>query len=138
MNEKSLTLSLVKATKERLRGCVVIKHADKATIGVPDLSVSWRGATWWVEVKYLRPTGPHADLEKELKPIQRAYLGELAAATGKALLAVYLGHSLLVYRVSPSIKSIVWRDALPNPMSLTGTRRHEALAECIEFYNEQY
>ena len=52
MNEASLTRSLVKALERELPGCVVFKHFDVVTTGMPDLSVTWGRRTCWVEVKY--------------------------------------------------------------------------------------
>ncbi len=41
-------------SERHLRGSVVLKHADRSTTGIPDISVSWMGITGWTEMKYLR------------------------------------------------------------------------------------
>ncbi len=33
----------------------MIRHEDYASIGIPDISWTWRGFTTWIEVKYARP-----------------------------------------------------------------------------------
>jgi NTP pyrophosphatase (non-canonical NTP hydrolase) len=55
VNEATLVKELEKALKAEMRGCTVQKHNDASTAGIPDLSVTWRGRTAWVEVKYDRP-----------------------------------------------------------------------------------
>lgn len=42
------------AMQARLRGSMVIKHADRSTKGIPDVSWSALGRTCWIENKYLR------------------------------------------------------------------------------------
>jgi len=55
VNEATLVKELEKALKTEMPGCAVQKHNDASTAGIPDLSVTWRGRTAWVEVKYDRP-----------------------------------------------------------------------------------
>ena len=52
MNEASLLASLVNICKDRMPGCVVFKHFDVTTDGIPDLSITWGKRTVWVEAKY--------------------------------------------------------------------------------------
>lgn len=54
MNEKFLTGKLIAEFNRSLNGAVVLKHTDQFTSGVPDLSVTWGGATTWIEVKVVR------------------------------------------------------------------------------------
>lgn len=54
-DERAFTVKAMEAVRQRLRGAVVIKHADKATAGIPDFSASWHGQTYWAEMKLLRP-----------------------------------------------------------------------------------
>ncbi len=54
MKEGEVNRRLVKALRKELPGAVVFKHADQITAGVPDISVTWRRRTAWVEVKVIR------------------------------------------------------------------------------------
>ena len=54
MNEATLLSRLAKTCKDRMPGCVVFKHFDVATDGMPDLSITWGKCTIWVEGKYDR------------------------------------------------------------------------------------
>ena len=54
MDESTLTSKLVRDFNTGLPGCVVFKHFDVATNGMPDLSVTWARCTLWVEVKYCK------------------------------------------------------------------------------------
>jgi len=55
VNEKTLVGQLKTTLLIDLPGSVVIKHADAFTSGVPDLSVTWKGKTSWLEIKYANP-----------------------------------------------------------------------------------
>ena len=55
MNEAGLKGQLAKSLRAELPGAVVYRHEDSFTAGIPDLSVTWRGRTVWVEVKLDRP-----------------------------------------------------------------------------------
>ena len=52
MNETALTVKLRKAFPP---GVFIIKHTDQFNTGVPDLSLSFRDATSWWEIKYANP-----------------------------------------------------------------------------------
>jgi hypothetical protein len=52
MKESTLVTQLKNALCAGLPGAVVFKHHDAITAGIPDLSVTWRGTTTWLEVKY--------------------------------------------------------------------------------------
>lgn len=54
-NETSLKGKLVIALKFDFPGAVVIRHEDHFTGGIPDISMTWRGRTVWLEVKHLNP-----------------------------------------------------------------------------------
>lgn len=49
--EKEPKADLVKHLKKYLPLAVVFRHEDHFTSGIPDISVSWKGHTWWIEVK---------------------------------------------------------------------------------------
>lgn len=55
MTEAILVAGLVAALREGLPGSVVFKHADRTTAGIPDISVTWRYTTVWLEVKLVAP-----------------------------------------------------------------------------------
>jgi hypothetical protein len=73
VNEAYLKRKLVDTLRVTMPGAVVIRHEDKFTAGVPDLSVSWNGITSFVEVKYQRkgrksvPTALQARMIKQLR-----------------------------------------------------------------------
>jgi len=51
MTEATVKAGLVRAIKAEMGGCVVFRHEDVFTAGVPDISVTWHRRTLWVEVK---------------------------------------------------------------------------------------
>jgi len=55
MNEATCKAALCKLLRATLPGAVVYRHEDQFTAGIPDISVTWRGRTVWVEVKLDRP-----------------------------------------------------------------------------------
>ena len=55
MNEAYLKGCLVKALRHEMPGSVVYRHEDQFTAGIPDISVTWREHTAWIEVKFDRP-----------------------------------------------------------------------------------
>src|SRR6266699_3496021 len=55
MTEASLKSELVKMLREQLHGFVILRHEDKSTYGVPDISITGCGKTAWVEVKFANP-----------------------------------------------------------------------------------
>jgi len=56
VRESSLTSSLILALERLMPGCVVLKHFDSVTTGIPDLSITWAGRTVWMEIKWAHPT----------------------------------------------------------------------------------
>lgn len=64
VDERSITVKVMGRTEADLRGAVLFKHADRSTVGIPDFSVSWMGATCWVEMKYLRKTATLKEINK--------------------------------------------------------------------------
>ena len=55
MNESTVSGAFQKLCREMLPGCVLIKHADKSMIGVPDASLTHNGRTVWLEYKFIGP-----------------------------------------------------------------------------------
>jgi len=56
MTETVLVSALVQTLRKAFPSFVIFKHADKFTFGVPDISVTGRMKTTWLEVKYADPT----------------------------------------------------------------------------------
>lgn len=54
--EANLKQSLVEALRQHLRGAVVIRHEDRFTSGIPDVSVTLLGLTSWWECKHACPS----------------------------------------------------------------------------------
>jgi hypothetical protein len=50
MTESKWTSQFVKSLRQH-PGFVVLKHSDRFTAGVPDISVTYRDRTLWLEVK---------------------------------------------------------------------------------------
>lgn len=55
MNEAILKGTLVDILRANLQGFVVIRHEDRFTHGIPDISVTGNKITTWWEVKYANP-----------------------------------------------------------------------------------
>jgi len=55
INENKLVTALLKKIRKEWLTCKVLKHADKITSGVPDISVTARKKTSWWEVKWAEP-----------------------------------------------------------------------------------
>lgn len=77
MIESKLTKALLKEIRARMPYAVVFKHTEQVTSGVPDISVTYRGRTMWVEVKRVlrgfRDTGLQALTMKQLAAVGLAY-----------------------------------------------------------------
>jgi hypothetical protein len=56
MTEATLTKKTTDACAKLMVGCVILKHADKASAGHPDTSITWHGNTLWVEFKHANPS----------------------------------------------------------------------------------
>jgi len=55
MTEASLKSALVKALRLRYPNAVVLRHEDKITHGIPDISFTLNGRTSWWEGKFANP-----------------------------------------------------------------------------------
>lgn len=56
MTEATLKSTLVTKLRSSLDGFVILRHEDRFTGGIPDMSVSGMGRTSWYEVKFANPT----------------------------------------------------------------------------------
>ena len=64
MNESTIKSALVKTLRLALPGFVVIRHEDRFTAGVPDISVTGHGLTSWWEVKFANPRLHSRDVQR--------------------------------------------------------------------------
>lgn len=55
MTEADLKDQLVAHLRAEFRGAVILRHEDKGTAGIPDLSFTWLGKTTWIEAKFANP-----------------------------------------------------------------------------------
>jgi hypothetical protein len=51
MNETTKLSTFLKKLRAAIPGAVIFKHADKATRDIPDVSITWRKRTTWLEAK---------------------------------------------------------------------------------------
>jgi hypothetical protein len=54
--ERSHTDALIRELKTSLPKSRMLKHSDRFTTGIPDLTCSWNHATSWLEIKRLKAT----------------------------------------------------------------------------------
>ncbi len=97
MRERSVNIELMTVARRWLPGVHIIKHCDKFTVGVPDNSFSWAGATSWVEVKVLRGA---ETVHSVLGPGQLDTCQKLEAQTGRCWIVAYRFRDkrVLIYR----------------------------------------
>jgi hypothetical protein len=87
MTEASLTQDLLRTLKERLPGAVVLKICDRFTAGIPDIAITWRGFTSWLEVKLLTKGNTFGRCSP---PVQRVTMARLFQQSGgRAWYVVY-------------------------------------------------
>jgi hypothetical protein len=55
VNEATVRANLTRQLRFELRGAVVFRHEDFRSGGIPDTSVTWKGLTIWLEIKYANP-----------------------------------------------------------------------------------
>lgn len=77
--------TLAKALRNALQGAVVIRHSDTFVAGIPDMSVTWAGQTYWLEVKVRRPGRSISSRDVQGESMHRLFL----ASGGRAIWVVY-------------------------------------------------
>lgn len=87
MNEAKLKSELMAVLRPHIPGAVCLRHEDKLTSGIPDISVTWGNRTSWWEVKY-------ADPRLESKGIQDVTMMKLAGAGTANYIIYYEFHDL--------------------------------------------
>jgi len=86
MNESILKSQLVKLARDTMPGFVIIRHEDRITSGIPDISISGNKKTTWLEVKYGTP-------KFASKGIQELMCNRLAIAAFACYYVIYLERS---------------------------------------------
>lgn len=89
INETTLTKSLMAELTRQLRGSKTIKHGGNFVSGIPDVSTSYLGDTFWLEDKYLRKGESFTKLFKGRQQ-QLVTCHELSTTTfGKCWIVLY-------------------------------------------------
>ncbi len=87
VTESTHTSLVMAEAKRQMRGAVVIKHADKATSGIPDIQLCWLGAGAFIEMKYQRRG---QKLKQIIKVNQLTMCSQLATTmNGRCWVAVF-------------------------------------------------
>lgn len=86
MTEATITRDIIIFLKSHLSG-IVWKHNDMRTAGIPDLSITTGGATWWFEVKLLPNC---ADRSRTVRLFPRLQLESLCKLERAGLRTRYL------------------------------------------------
>jgi hypothetical protein len=55
MNESTVSSAFQTLFRQTVPGAVVVKHADKSMIGMPDASITHNKITLWLEYKFIGP-----------------------------------------------------------------------------------
>lgn len=63
-NERKCTVELVKYLGPRMHGSTILKHSDRATSGIPDVTVTWWERTFWIENKHQKKGKTLAEINK--------------------------------------------------------------------------
>lgn len=93
------------------------RHEDLLSEGVPDVSYTIKGASGWVELKYLPKTPPeqHTATIRHFTKEQRNWLVDCGRNGGRAWLLLQLGKSYYLYnwRQVHLFNVAAWQDVLP-------------------------
>lgn len=98
VNERTITVAVLKDLRSRLHGSEVLKHMDTGTRGIPDISVGLLDRTSWIELKYQRRG-------RSLKEINDA--GQLSMCHRLAI--VHRGRSWVVVYEEDPYQVTVWQ-----------------------------
>ena len=71
MKENILTQQLIIKLRRDLGTAVVIKHSDKITSGIPDMSVTHLGRTIWFEIKKIDNWPPSQIQDRMMRSLYR-------------------------------------------------------------------
>jgi hypothetical protein len=81
VTEASLKGDLVEKLRKKQPTWVIFRHEDKSTSGIPDISITGRGNTIWIEVKFANPDYKSTGIQ-ELTMLR-------LASQGKAFYLIY-------------------------------------------------
>lgn len=79
MKEAQVVRGIVEHFRKALPAAAVLKHADRVTRGIPDLSFTYGGNTLWCEVKRLSPNETRSGFREKVEPLQLALARHLEA-----------------------------------------------------------
>jgi hypothetical protein len=82
VNEAGLKTKLLEKARMNVPSFVWIRHEDRFTAGIPDLSVAGKGYVSWWEIKYAHPDFPSSGT-------QELMLIRLQGAMGRAFYIIY-------------------------------------------------
>lgn len=71
MIESDVKGKLRDVLKGTIPGAIVIRHEDKTTAGIPDVSVSRERRTIWIEVKHSKPGQTYSPTERQKLMLRR-------------------------------------------------------------------
>lgn len=94
MTEHDVKRQLLLSLHKQLPGAFIQKHADRFTIGIPDLEIALNGVTAWLELKMLHlPTRSNTRIRLDLvvMPAQRVQLKRRDEAGQVALVLLAYG-----------------------------------------------
>lgn len=82
MTETQLKARLIRTLRASLNNAVIFRHEDQFTSGIPDISITWKGYTTWLEVKLAKPRIRGKGVQK--------YTMEMLAENGRCWYVVFL------------------------------------------------
>lgn len=96
IQESHIKADLVKELRASLPRFVIIRHEDRITSGIPDISATGGGFTTWIECKF-------ADPKFQSKGIQELTMSRLSLAAFQAIYIVWRIHKghKFTYKVHP-------------------------------------
>ena len=92
MKEADIVAKIEAKIQEKLPGAVILKHNDFSSTGIPDLSISYRVRTTWVEVKLLKEKETPSSLKRHFSKLQLATLLLLDRQVPAYYLVAHLGY----------------------------------------------
>ena len=92
MIESTIKSTLIKYLSEHLKRSKVLRHEDRLTAGIPDISITWNMNTSWLEVKLVTVVQRHNMSMYKLKARQQQTLTavQLAVAGGRCWHVLYV------------------------------------------------
>lgn len=120
MTETKLKAILTRKLRKDLSGAVVLRHEDQYSSGIPDISITWKGSTTWLEVKLAKP-------KLIGKGIQRITM-QCLAENGQCWYAIYLLENDLNKWTIFADPRIDWEDS----KEICSSFNHQFVVDCIK------